>query len=86
MSTEHVSFSTPRNQDPGFDECQIDVGDRLTSDDDGNALWEGVGLKSGNRLTIPCTAGDTGFDTYTFSEWNPRPPTRITPFLPGRVA
>ena len=55
-----------QNQDPGFDECQIDVGDRLTSDDDGNALWEGVGLKSGNRLTIPCTAGGTVFDTYTF--------------------
>ena len=55
-----------QNQDPGFDECQIDVGDRLTSDDDGNALWEGVGLKSGNRLTIPCTAGGTAFDTYTF--------------------
>ena len=55
-----------QNQDPGFDECQIDVGDRLTSDDDGNALWEGVGLKSGNRLTIPCTAGSTMFDTYTF--------------------
>ena len=56
-----------QNQLPGFDECQIDVGDRLTSDDDGNALWEGVGLKSGNRLTIPCTAEPGGgFDTYTF--------------------
>ena len=56
-------------QDPSFDNCQIDVGDRLTSDDiddEGNAFWEGVGLRSGNRLTIPCTATGTAFDTYTF--------------------
>ena len=54
------------NQDPSFDECQIDVGDHLTHDDDGNALWEGVGIKRGNPLTISCSAAGSAHPTYTF--------------------
>ena len=48
------------DQDPSFSECTIDVGD-LVTDADGNALWEGVGLRKGNPLTIACTTG-----SYTF--------------------
>ena len=55
-----------QNQDPGFDECQIDLNDRVTTDDDGNAVWFGVGLESGNFLTIPCTAPGTTYESYTF--------------------
>ena len=58
-----------RNQDPGFGECEIDVGDRLTSpasDDEGNALWLGVGFDAGNQLTILCTAPASMAPTYTF--------------------
>ena len=45
------------------------MGDRLTSpasDDEGNALWLGVGLQAGNQLTILCTAPSSDAATYTF--------------------
>ena len=53
-----------QNQDPGFGECEIDVGDRLTnpaSDDEGNALWLGVGLQaeqSAHDSSAPAGVGD----------------------------
>ena len=43
-------------QDPSFEACEIDHGDRLTDGDSGNALWEGVGLKRGNQLIILCSS------------------------------
>ena len=57
-------------QDPSFDHCEIDQGDRITEhafDNEGNALWLGVGLRAGHTLTIPCTAAATMEDTYTFT-------------------
>ena len=57
-----------RNQVPGFSPCEMDVGDRLTdpaSDEEGNALWLGVGLKTGNELIILCTT-EGGAGSYTF--------------------
>ena len=54
------------NQNPSFNECQLDVGDILTDADTGNALWEGVGIKQGNRLAIACTASGSAHGTYTF--------------------
>ena len=53
-------------QDPGFDGCEIDRGDRLTDGDTGNALWEGVGLKRGNQLTLVCNAPMTAYGEYEF--------------------
>ena len=55
-----------RVQDPSFDGCEIDRGDRLTDGDTGNALWEGVGLKRGNQLTIVCNAPMSTYDEYQF--------------------
>ena len=55
-----------REQDPSFDECEIDRGDTLTDGDTGNAIWQGVGLKRGNQLTITCTATGSGYDEYQF--------------------
>ena len=46
-------------QDPSFEACEIDYGDRLTDGETGNALWEGVGLERGNNLVITCAA-ETG--------------------------
>ena len=43
-------------QDPSFEACEIDHGDRLTDGETGNALWEGVGLERGNQLVIVCSA------------------------------
>ena len=54
------------NQNPSFNECRLDVGDILTDADTGNALWEGVGIKQGNRLAIACTASGSVHGTYTF--------------------
>ena len=58
-------------QDPSFDHCEIDQGDRITEhafDNEGNALWLGVGLRAGHTLTIPCTASVSGGAmTYTFT-------------------
>ena len=53
-------------QDPSFDDCMIDRGDRLTDGETGNALWEGVGLARKNRLIITCNAPGSEHDEYQF--------------------
>ena len=53
-------------QEPSFEVCEMDYGDRLTDGETGNALWEGVGLERGNRLTLVCNAPGTAHDEYRF--------------------
>ena len=59
------------NQSPSHNKCRVDFGDILTDPDTGNALWEGVGIAAGNKLTIECSgtgdrAGTADPHEYTF--------------------